>query len=436
MDVIVIGAGAAGLAAARELARHSLRVAILEARDRIGGRVWPVPFGDSVAPAELGAEFIHGKARETRALLREAGAGLTAIGDESWSGDGKTELQRTDDFGSAAAIFEPALSLHNDESVENFLSRFDGRDDMRESVASARAFVEGFDAADPRIASVRSIAAELHSGVDSTAARPIGGYAPLLKVLLGDCRAAGVDVRLSTIVHRVARGSGSCTIEATDASGNAVTMRARATIVTLPAGVLNYRGEGTRVDFEPELSPEKRSALASIVMGPVVKVTLRFGTPVWEATAGGRYRDAAFFRSSVHAFPSYWTQFPQRSRLITAWAGGPQAAALRGLTSGDFIERAVNGFGSLLNDRSRITRWFEAGIVHDWDADPFARGAYSYLAVGGANARTALARPAGDALFFAGEATSNDGQGGTVNGALETGLRAAREAAAAIERQG
>jgi monoamine oxidase len=75
---------------------------------------------------------------------------------------------------------------------------------------------------------------------------------------------------------------------------------------------------------------------------------------------------------------------------------------------------------------------FEGGMMHDWGRDPFARGAYSYVAVGGGDARAALAAPVDDTLFFAGEATSNDGQGGTVNGALETGERAAREAAIAL----
>jgi monoamine oxidase len=162
-------------------------------------------------------------------------------------------------------------------------------------------------------------------------------------------------------------------------------------------------------------------------MGPVVKVCLCFATAFWERIEDGRYREAAFFRSERGPFPAFWTQLPVRSELVAAWLGGPRATAMQRLSKEQRIETALNAFGSLLGDPKGARRELVASFTHDWSADPYARGAYSYVAVGGDGARAALAAPLESSLFFAGEATSTDGQGGTVNGALESGERAAAE---------
>jgi monoamine oxidase len=432
-DVLVIGAGAAGLAAARSLAGRSLRVIVLEARDRDGGRVWSAPSARAAVPAELGAEFIHGRASETMALLREAGtAAIDREGGESWQCGQDGALQRDDSNVWGAGIFEQTSALAADESVDRFLRRFDADATMRGTVDTARAFVEGFDAADPAIASALAIADEWQSGVDFATARPLGGYRPVFERLRNGCESAGVQTCLSTVVRRIAWRRGAVEVTATDSSGASLTLRARAAIVTLPVGVLRHRGDDTEVVFDPELPPAKREALQYIEMGHAVKVVLGFRTAFWEELHDGRYRNAAFFRCTGQPFAAYWTQLPVRSELIVAWAGGPKAVALRDATQSELIGHALDGFGALLGESALARQEFEGAHMHNWSHDPFARGAYSYISVGGRDARIALAAPVDAALFFAGEATSNDGQGGTVNGALETGERAAREAAAAL----
>jgi monoamine oxidase len=431
-DVVVIGAGAAGLAAARHLAERSFRVIVLEARDRIGGRVSSLPGARASVPVELGAEFIHGPAPETRALLREAGAAAIDVGGEGWSCDAGGELRREDDrFSKSAELFEQTRSLAVDESVDEFLRRFEKDATMRDAVATARAFVEGFDAADPAIASARSIADELRSGVDSTVARPLGAYPPIFARLHDACTAAGVVTSLSTIVRRVGWRSGDVAVDVRTAAGEEGTIRARATIVTLPVGVLRHRGQ-SEVVFDPALPEAKRAALANIEMGDVVKVVLTFRSAFWERVHDGLYHDGAFFRCKDQTFAAYWTQLPVRSELVVAWLGGPRATALSGLSQDELVERALGGFGALFHETALAREEFVGGVMHDWRDDPFARGAYSYLAAGGGDARLALAAPLDATLFFAGEATSNDGQGGTVNGALESGERAAREVEAAL----
>ncbi len=429
-DVIVIGAGAAGLAAARALAQRSVRTLVVEARDRVGGRVLTRTGPRPIAPAELGAEFIHGRAPETFALLRQAGLAAIELGGETWiNEDGALRCEDVD-FGADAMIFKRALGLARDESVDEFLSRYatDAASSVR--AASARAFVEGFEAADPAIASARAIGEELSTGVDSRSARLLGGYAALLESLRDACASAGAALQLSARVHNVAWKGGEVGVEI-GVQGRLKTLRARAAIVTLPAGVLRHGG-GAEIAFDPPLPERKREALARIEMGHVVKVVLVFRSAFWERIEDERYREGAFFRAGAGMFPTYWTQLPLRGELVVAWAGGPRAVAMSGLSNAERIEAAVSGFGALFNDPALARSELVDAMTHDWNADEFARGVYSYALVGAGNARAVLAAPENDTLFFAGEASSTDGQHGTVNGALQTGERAAAEVARAV----
>jgi monoamine oxidase len=428
-DVVVVGAGAAGLAAALSLAERGIRVIVVEGRDRVGGRVRWQTVGSVAVPAELGAEFIHGDAPETSAYLRAAGLATIETGDRSWTCGSDGELKPTADDFTSNDIFERVRSLATDESVDAFLTRFENDPQSRDQARRARAFVEGFEAADPALASALSIADELRSGVDSTVSRPVGSYAPLFEYLQARCEKSGVELHLQTTVEQIAWEPGSVTLEARDVNGGTITLRARCAVVTLPIGVLAQRGAASPLSFAPALPPATRAALRGLEMGHAVRVTLAFRSPFWEELAGGRYRDASFFRCEGGAFSAFWTQLPLRERTVVAWAGGPRAMALDAVPTRERIERALDAFGTMLGALDVARREYEDGVTHDWSADPFACGAYSYVTTGGAAARAALAAPIDGTLFFAGEATATGGQGGTVSGAFETGIRAAREAA-------
>ena len=332
----------------------------------------------------------------------------------------------------AVDVFARASSLAADESVEAFLRPFERDPQWRDEARRARAFVEGFEAADPALASVQAIADEVRTGVDSSSSRPVGSYAPLFEHLAGRCARAGVDLRLGTTVERITWAPGNVTIEAHSENGALPPIRARCAIATVPVGVLHQRGNGALLSFAPRLPPEKQAAIAGLEMGHVVRVVLAFRTPFWEHIAAGRYRDAAFFRCEGGTFNAFWTQVPLRSRSIVAWAGGPRATVMNGTSIQGRIERARDEFGAMFGERDLARREFEAGATHDWSADPFASGAYSYVVTGAGAARAALGAPIAETLFFAGEATATDGQGGTVSGSFASGLRAAREAARAI----
>jgi monoamine oxidase len=179
------------------------------------------------------------------------------------------------------------------------------------------------------------------------------------------------------------------------------------------------------VRFTPVLEA-KRAALRGLAPSPVIKVAMLFRAAFWERIDRGRYANAAFFRALAAPFPSFWTALPVRVPLLTAWAGGPRAQRLSGRPARTIVRRAVKSLDAVFGGRARAESQLVTAWLHDWQQDPFARGAYSYVAVGGHGARKALAAPLRGTLYFAGEAADFEGEHGTVAGALSSGVRAAK----------
>jgi monoamine oxidase len=164
---------------------------------------------------------------------------------------------------------------------------------------------------------------------------------------------------------------------------------------------------------------EKQPALKKLASGPVVKIALRFRAAFWEE----QHPEVAFFHSPAAAFPTFWTPLPTRAPFLIGWAGGPKAVRLAGLKRDALVQRGLHSLESIFGRQGELV----AIHAHDWQADPYARGAYSYVMVSGEGAREALQAPLDDTLYFAGEATDTQGEAGTVAGALQSGLLAARQ---------
>lgn len=430
-DVAVLGAGAAGLVAARALSDAGVRAIVLEARDRIGGRVLTREDVGLRVPVELGGEFIHGAAPVTFELLRLARTVAVDTAGEAFIYEDGALRVRDDPFGLTAGVLERAKTLTADVSIEEFLRSLpeDDPNTARER-RYARMMVEGFDAADARRASTQALAEEWSPGDEGQTAaqfRPLGGYGRVLRTLHGALDPERVHVRLETPATRVRRTDGGIVVDAT-CRGDALSVRARAAIVSVPVGVLQA---GT-LHFEPELPPAKHAALNGLIMGPVVKLILRFRTAFWERVHDERYRDGGFFHRAEASFPTFWNALPLRSTTLVAWAGGPRADALAHEDEPALVRRALDDLRILFGAGADPRDELEAAFVHDWQADPWSRGAYSYVATGGGDARAQLAAPVDDVLFFAGEATEGAAEAGTVAGALQSGHRAAHEALAAL----
>jgi len=431
-DVIVVGAGAAGLIAAGDLLAAGRRVTLLEARDRVGGRIWTRREPGVAVPIELGAEFIHGHAPDTEALLARAGTAVIEAADTHFGlQDG--ELRPGD------PLFEPiraALAASDalerkDMSLDAFLDQHLLAVLTPAQRQYARMMAEGFDAADTSRASARAIAEEWTGGMIGNApqSRPREGYESVLAALMARLSGERLRLQLQSTVGSLRWSQGSVEV-CGEFCGEPFTVRAPRALMTLPLGVLQQPSSAPgAIRFEPALEM-KRAALAGLASGPVIKLQLLFATAFWEEVRGGRYREAGFFHAPQAEFSTFWTPAPARAPLLVAWAGGPRAQRLAtDAAPADIVRKALASLKQLFGEidvRAELRAWY----YHDWQQDPFARGAYSYVTVGASDARAALAQPLEDTLFFAGEAT-DDEEGGTVAGALRSGQRAAHEILAA-----
>jgi monoamine oxidase len=428
-DVVIIGAGVAGLTAAAQLAGKARSVLLLEARDRVGGRVWTRHEPEMSAPVELGAEFIHGRIAETFELLNESGKAALDTSGTRWSVvDGKL-TQRTDDlFDQVQAGLDHAMEdlRRQDVSFAQLLANGSQYGMSGEACKMARTFVEGFDAAEPERVSALSIAEEWRAGgmLDAPQFRPLGGYSSVLRALCGGLDRNNTRVQLHTLVREVRWTKGSAEIRG-EFLGQPFTTRAPKVIVTLPLGVLQApEGAEGAVRFTPAL--QKQKALEGLASGPVLKVALRFRTPFWETIDNGRYYNASFFHSPDSPIPTFWTSRPLRASLLNAWVGGPKAARLEPTPTSSIVKEALAALERMFGPQPEGME-LEAAFTHQWSQDPFARGAYSYVTVGGSEARRELAAPVDNTLFFAGEATDWEGEAATVTGALHSGARVAEE---------
>jgi monoamine oxidase len=212
-----------------------------------------------------------------------------------------------------------------------------------------------------------------------------------------------------------------------DAQGR--TYDARSAIVTVPLAIL-HASDG--IQFDPELPVLERTRTL-LATGSVLRIALLFEDAFWEEHAvrllGKRsIVDLSFVHATGQPIPVWWTAYPVRVPLLVGWAGGPEARALVSRTHDELAALALHIVGAAFGVKPTTLRRKLVGCwSHDWQRDPFARGSYSYPAVGGKDASRWLARPVERTVFLAGEASSEAGRNGTVDGAIASGIRAARQ---------
>jgi monoamine oxidase len=412
--IIVIGAGAAGLMAARELGRAGKRVTILEARDRCGGRIDPLPPAKFGYPAEGGAEFVHGEAPVTRALLREAALSLLPIeGTRRSIVEGK--LWGEDHLQTHEAQLHAALrELKDDVTVAEFLRRqFAGSeyDRLRRSIER---MVEGYDAADPERASTLALRDEWMDEGRSTQVRIAGGYGGLIDFLVMGCRSQGGGIQLRTVVKAIDCTGAGATVRC--ANGDA--HECDAVILTVPLPLLNDI-------ILPSMERERAAAAADIGFGNVIKILMRFEARWWL----DERKDLAdlTFLLSEERIPVWWTQHPFDLPVLTGWFGGPKTAGMADLDEEELVEAGLASLAGIFGtEPKRLVRSLVAAKAINWAQDRFARGAYSYATIETRAAQSVLSTPVGGAVFYSGEALYRGRDMGTVEAALASGLETAR----------
>jgi hypothetical protein len=262
-DVVVIGAGAAGLAAAVELARAGCSTLIMEARERIGGRCWSLSVPGVPVPVELGAEFIHGRPPATLSLIRDGASARVDAPRKPWAVKARRLEPRGDYFSEIQAAMNADRTLdRRDMSFDAYLERALQHRVSQEACVYARMLVQGYDAADPARASARAIVAEWTQAGATALSRPLTGYGPLLEQLYDKAAAGPVETRLHTVVRSVQWRRGFVDLAAESQGRTFHTTAARA-LITLPAGVLQAKAHSAgAVVFEPTLSGTRGAAPA------------------------------------------------------------------------------------------------------------------------------------------------------------------------------
>ncbi len=425
LDAVIIGAGVAGLAALRELDRAGCRVLCVEARDRIGGRIFTVNDPLSPLPIELGAEFIHGRPPDIWDLIRD---GRLIVYDcvEKPVHIRKGKVQSNSDaweqIEQVMADLQEAADERPDESFASFLGKSSYSEDTKQL---STAYVEGFNAARKEIVGIASLAQDAKAadsiGGDHSFRLASGYHAIPLQLLAGTKNAAS-KLRLNCVVERIQWRAGSVAIQ----MRNGEVVHARRAIITVPLSILQAEaGAEEAIRFDPE-PIEILEAARSLQFGQVFRVVLRFREAFWETDE--QFANAGFLLSDEPLFPTWWTTLAVRAPILTGWSAGPHTDALLGKSHAEIVSCAI---GSLAHITSRseqeLNRLIEAAYFHDWHADPLARGAYSYVPAGALPVRKKLAQPVSDTLFFAGEATEQNGHSATVHGAIASGIRAAHQ---------
>lgn len=411
--IIVIGAGLAGIYTAHLLLMRGHDVEILEADRQWGGRIRALE-GFTDFPIELGAEEVHGQKTEWYNLIRRASGIFIDVDDEDyyhidnrldvsgfWSGD--PDVRRAINFIEDAENYEGA-----DMTVEAY-AKERGITPRVMHLVNARLGNEHGTSID-RI-SIKGLAEEgkLWTAGEKNFALSNRSYAQIISSTF-----PGVLERISLQTPVKSIDYTGATIKVIDAKN--ATRTADKVVVTVPVTIL----KAGDIEFKPALPADKLVALPKIGMGAGMKIILKFRRRFWANNTGSIYGSGAV--------PEYWFTANGRnnSAILTAFIMGVQAEAL-----------TIKGSGAVttvLADLDKIygagvaSGAFEEGRIMDWSKESYIRGAYSYPIVGnGIDMRKALAKPIGDKIYFAGEATHDAGHSGTAHGALETAIRVAKE---------
>jgi monoamine oxidase len=387
---------------------------VLEARNRLGGRIWT----ENVEgyPIELGAEFIHGRPPEILDRVESAGIRISPV-------QGRLVAKHRGSWETGGNVMEEVNHLFDnmpaDQPDQSFAHYIEATNYGAEAKEHALNFVQGFHAADPARVSVHWLieTTEAEERIDGErSSRFVDGYRNLVRSVEEGIERSHAEIHLNSAVNAVDWKPGSVSVRT-----NAQEYHAPRVVIAVPLSILKDR----TIRFTPDIS-EKNKPLQLLETGPVIRVSFLFQDRFWEQMP--EMSGFSFMFTVDPVFPTWWSLSPLTFPVLTAWAGGSRGSALAAHTDSELSELALGSLRRIMETgEEALRRQVRSVHVHNWERDPYSRGAYSYAIVGGAHAFKELAEPLAQTLFFAGEATDFRGFNGTVHGAMDSGRRVAEE---------
>jgi len=437
VDVVVVGAGVAGLVALRDLSQAGLSVVCVEARDRIGGRILTVRDALSPMPFELGAEFVHGRSPEIWDVVQAAGLrAYDCVEHAVHLEHGKVQT-RADAWDLVDRILSDMQRAARDGPDRSFSEFIAARRYSEQAKALASSYVEGFNAAHPDIIGIASLAGDARAAerIDGDRSFRIAeGYDAVPAHFVRQIDSLEHKLRLNSVVEKIIwkRGQAKAHVRSLLTRGVSE-LRSPRVVITIPLGVLHAdRSSHGAIVFEPEPAATLHAA-RRLAFGQVLRIVVRFREAFWEKQKG--LADVGFLLSSEHFFPTWWTTLPIHAPILVGWSAASHSDGVAGELRQTIVSRAIESLASITGtSANKIGNLLDAAHFHDWSTDPYARGAYSYVPAGAMDARRKLAKPVDDTLYFAGEATNTSGFSATVHGAIESGKRAAAQVLEAVAR--
>jgi monoamine oxidase len=432
-DVVVIGAGVAGLACAQRLQDAGIDFLVVEAADRVGGRIQSDYTLGGGRPFEIGALMIHGKRVITHDWLREFGLHARPLPT--------TKRARFWRNGRMERLPLPGNLLHRTIGIRAFyqgaftlprrLLAYDGPDisladwlDQQDALPGAKLLVNLLyahaSAADVDALGVRGPAEESALATEEFGYRNfqvVEGYDALLARRTAPI---ATRVRLKTRVTSVRHRRDGVWLETRSDAGEVGELRAKRVVVTLPLGIL----KSDAVIFDPPLPEAKRAAIRAIAFGDAMVILMRFR----DSDLVHRLGDfGLLWGEGPTSFHRPYVATRDAPDILDGFLVGREARRRAALSGPDILELTLEELRAIVPSSVHVGS-VDSFVCSRWPVHPFIGGGYSFLPPGGAlQHRRDLASPVGGVLFFAGEATHTGGEPATVHGAIETGYRAAAE---------
>jgi len=425
-EIIVIGAGAAGLMVARKLSREGKHVKLLEARERAGGRIHTLNETGFSVKVEAGAEFVHGNLSETLRLLEEAGLPYHETAGNLFNArDNDAHKQR--DFVEHEKLFSKKLSeVKEDISVRAFLDLYfndEKYDSLRKSIEG---YVQGYDLSDLERSSTFSLKEEWLGDDEGSQYRIDDGYGAIVDYLVADCKGNNCLFEFSTTITRIDWKPGHVKLLAVDGR----TFEAQKIVITVPLGVWHSQKEdGAHIVYNPALT-EKLEAARAMGYGEVIKFIIEFTENFWEKEeiVGKKKMKNLGFVFGDAKIPTWWTQAPYDVPILTGWLGGPSAKNFKKMNDEGLLQVATDSLSKIFQvDHSVILEKMIAWRIYNWAVDQFSLGGYAFPSLDRRKHIAVISKPVSGTIFISGEALWGGSEVGTVEAAFRSALDTAEQ---------